>query len=334
MRAMRLETTAPIETSPLRLKILPSPHPGVGEVRIRVNCCAICRTDLHVIEGELAQRKCPIIPGHQAIGRIDELGSNCHRLKIGQRVGAAWLSSTCGQCHYCRKEKENLCPFSEYTGYTIDGGYAEYLIIREDFAYPIPAEFDDFTATPLLCSGIIGYRTLQRCNLPQKEGKLGIFGFGSAAHIVIQLAQSQNAKVYVVTRDQHHLEFATSLGATSAVTESRNLPELLDSAILFAPAGELVAQALIALDKGGTLAVGGIHLSPIPPLDYEKHLFYEKDLRSVTANTRQDGYSLLNAAAKIPIHPHIKTYPLESANEALQDLKADRIIGTAVLVCN
>lgn len=334
MRAMILESTSQIESSPLTLKKISRPSPQFKEVRIKVRCCAICRTDLHVIEGDLPQKKLPIVPGHQTIGFVDQLGIGCSRLRMGQRVGVAWLRSTCGDCAFCHQDKENLCPHSKYSGYFEHGGYAEYVTVREDFAYPIPDIFDDLSAAPLLCSGIIGFRALQRSNLPAKDGKLGIFGFGSAAHIVIQLALEKKAKVYVITRDQKHQEFALQLGAVWVSNEARQIPEPLDSAILFAPAGELVPHALSALEKGGTLAIGGIHLSPIPTLDYEHHLFYEKELRSVTANTRQDGFSLLEAAAKIPIRPKIVTYPLESANQALQDLKSDRIQGTGVLICS
>lgn len=334
MKAMLLESNSLVESSPLKLKQVSVPVPGSKEVQIKVHCCAICRTDLHVIEGDLPKKKLPIIPGHQAVGLVTELGPGCNRLKLGQRVGIAWLRSTCGTCSFCNRDKENLCPFSVYTGYTENGGYSEYMTVREEFAYPIPKGFDDFTAAPLLCSGIIGFRTFNRSNLPVHDGKLGVFGFGSAAHIVIQFALAKNAKVYVVTRDHKHQEFARQLGAFWAGANSHDLPELLDSAILFAPAGELVPAALAALEKGGTLAIGGIHLSPIPSLDYEQHLFYEKELRSVTANTRQDGVSLLKLAAEIPIKPKIVTYPLEAANQALQDLKADRINGTGVLVCD
>jgi propanol-preferring alcohol dehydrogenase len=334
MMAMLLESNSHIESSPLKLKKVSLPSPQFKEVRIKVRCCAICRTDLHVIEGDLPQKKMPIIPGHQAIGFVDQLGAGCSRLKLGQRVGVAWLRSTCGDCVFCHREKENLCPHSKYSGFSEQGGYAEYMTVREDFAYTIPDVFDDLSAAPLLCSGIIGFRALNRSNLPARDGKLGIFGFGSAAHIVIQLALEKRAIVYVITRDRKHQEFAQQLGAVWASNDSRQIPEGLDSAILFAPAGELVPQALSALEKGGTLAIGGIHLSPIPALDYEHHLFYEKELRSVTANTRQDGFSLFEAAAKIPIRPKIAIYPLESANQALQDLKADRIQGTGVLICS
>ena len=333
MKVMLLESNSLVESSPLQLRRIPIPSPRAKEVRIKISCCAVCRTDLHVIEGELPKNKLPIVPGHQAIGIVEQLGPGCSRLKPGQRVGVAWLRFTCGTCSFCRREKENLCPYSEYTGYTENGGYAEYMTVREDFAYLIPPAFDDLTAAPLLCSGIIGFRTLNRSNLPIRDGTLGIFGFGSAAHIVIQLALAKNAKVYVVTRDQKYQEFACHLGALWAGSDSHLIPEALDSAILFAPAGELVPAALAALEKGGTLAIGGIHLSPIPSLDYEQHLFYEKELRSVTANTRHDGYSMLQAAVEIPIKPKTVTYPLEAANQALQDLKADRINGTGVLVC-
>ncbi len=331
MRAMVLKKVGLIESSPLEWTNLPIPEPGPKEIRIKVHYCAICRTDLHVIEGDLPTMKLPLIPGHQIVGVVDQLGPGCQHFKLGERIGAAWLHSTCGQCGYCRSGKENLCEQSLYTGYHVNGGFAEYMIAKEEFVYSLPKEIDELNATPLLCAGIIGYRAFSRSNLP-KNGILGIFGFGSSAHIVIQLALAEGAKIYVVTRAEKHQELARSLGATWAGARAEDLPEPLDSAILFAPAGDLVPTALRSLKKGGTLSVAGIHLSPIPHLDYHQDLFFEKDLRSVTANTRADGHALLSVATVSPIHMHTTVYPLAQANQALQDLKNDRIQGTGILL--
>lgn len=331
MKAMILDKIAPIESSPLRLREVDAPEPGRGQVRVKVCCCAICRTDLHVIEGELPQRKLPIIPGHQAVGTVDRLGEGCSRLRAGQRVGIAWLRHTCGQCRFCRAGKENLCEESRYSGYHADGGYAEYAVVPEPFAYEIPDAFDDVEAAPLLCAGIIGYHALRRACLP-KGGRLGLYGFGSSAHIVLQIARHRGSEVYVVTRGEGHRELARRMGAAWAGEDAADMPGKVDSAIIFAPAGELVPPALEKLEKGGTLSLAGIYMSPIPELDYQKHVFYERDIHSVTSNTRDDGRELLAEAAEIPIRPHITTYPLDQANQALQDLKADRINGAGVLV--
>lgn len=331
MYAMLLLENSPIESSPLKLFEVADPQPARGEVRIRVRCCAICRTDLHVIEGDLPRAKLPVIPGHQIVGIVDALGPGCHHLQIGQRVGVAWLRHTCGVCPFCRTGRENLCESSRFTGYHADGGYAELAVVPEDFAYPLPDSFSDVQATPLLCAGIIGYRALERSQLPS-GGTLGIYGFGSSAHIVIQIARHRGNDVYVVTRDARHRQLAQELGAAWVGERAEDLPVRVDSAILFAPAGELVPPALSALNKGGTLALAGIYLSQIPPLDYERHLFYERNVHSVTANTRDDGCRLLAEAAQAGIRPHIVEYPLADANTALQDLKADRISGTGVLV--
>lgn len=332
MRAMYLEQSRPIASSPLRYREdVPIPVPGSGQVRIRVEYCAICRTDLHIIEADLPEKKRPIIPGHQILGTIDRVGENCHHLKTGQRVGVAWLHGTCGQCRYCLNGKENLCPRGIFTGYGVDGGYAEYALAREAFTYPIPDSIDDLTSAPLLCAGIIGYRALNRCRLPVR-GKLGIVGFGSSAHIVSQLAANRGAEIYVATRGEAHQALARKLGAVWVGERPADIPTLLDSAILFAPAGELVPEILERLDHGGTLAIAGIHLSAMPPLDYQHHLFFEKDVRSVTANTRLDGYALFREAAAGRIAVHTKRYRLTEANQALQDLKADRIQGTGILV--
>lgn len=331
MKAMVLTHTADIHTGPLTWQEIPDPVPGPREVRLRVRCCAICRTDLHIIEGDLPEAKRPIIPGHQIVGTVDALGEGCRRFQIGQRVGVAWLRQTCGQCRFCLTGRENLCAAQQFTGHHADGGYAEQTVVPEPFAYEIPEAFDDQSATPLLCAGIIGYRALSRSRLPE-GGRLAIFGFGSSAHVVIQIARHRGCEVYVVTRGEGHRRLARAMGAVWVGEDANEMPVKVESAILFAPVGDLVPPALAVLDRGGTLAVAGIHLSDIPALNYERFLFYERDLRSVTANTRDDGHGLLAEAAEIPIQPHITTYPLAEANRALEDLKDDRINGTGVLV--
>jgi propanol-preferring alcohol dehydrogenase len=328
---MLLERSAEIHESPLVLRDLPIPEPRPGEVRLRVRCCAICRTDLHVIEEDLPPATRPVIPGHQVVGIVDRLGADSRRLALGQRIGIAWLRHTCGACRFCRAGRENLCEQSRFTGYHEDGGLAEYAVVPEEFAYPIPDAFTDQDAAPLLCAGIIGYRALARSQLPA-GGKLGIYGFGSSAHVVIQIALSRGCEVYVVTRGARHRDLAQQMGAAWVGERAEELPVKVDSAIIFAPAGELVPAALSMLEKGGTLALAGIHLSDIPSLNYQESLFYERNVHSVTANTREDGRGLLAEASRIPIRPHVTVYPLADANRALQDLKDDRINGTGVLL--
>lgn len=331
MRAMQLEKPGPIESSPLRERELPEPQPGPGEIRVRVQACGICRTDLHVIEAELPPKRPAIVPGHQIAGTVDACGPGATRFKSGDRVGIAWLRYTCGECRYCRAGSENLCPNAKFTGYDENGGYAEYALVEEAFAYALPTELDAATVTPLLCAGIIGYRALKRAEV-RPGCRLGLYGFGSSAHISIQVARHWGCSVYVMTRDAKHQALARELGATWAGSADAKPPELLDSAILFAPVGNLVLPALEALDMGGTLAVAGIYLSDIPTLNYERHLFHEKNLRSVTANTRHDGEELLKIAAEIPLKPHVISFPLTDANRALLMLKRDGIQGTGVLI--
>ncbi|MBI1368159.1 MAG: zinc-binding alcohol dehydrogenase family protein [Planctomycetes bacterium] len=331
MRAMILESTADIESSPLKAVELPDPTPGRGQVRVKVRSCAICRTDLHIIEGDLPEMKRPIVPGHQAVGIVDKLGPGCTRLKTGQRVGIAWLRSTCGECEYCTSGRENLCTDARFTGYHEHGGYAEYAVAPEAFVYELPESFDDVAVTPLLCAGIIGYRSLHRSN-PHPGCRLLLIGFGSSAHIVIQLAKARGYEVYVVSRGEGHQELARSMGAAWVGESCADLPADMHSAIIFAPVGVLYRDALEHLKPGGTVASAGIHMSPIPELDYTKHVFNERDIRSVTCNTRADGRGLLEEAAKIHLTPHTTKYALEDANRALQDMKHDRINGTGVLV--
>jgi propanol-preferring alcohol dehydrogenase len=331
MKAMVLEQIAPISGSPLKLMEVPDPQPAAREVRIRVRCCATCRTDLHVIEGELPVRKLPLIPGHQIVGVVDAAGEGCRRFRMGQRAGVAWLRKTCGQCAFCRNGRENLCEGQQFTGYHADGGFAEYAVVDEEFAYEIPSQFSDIQAAPLLCAGIVGYRALKRSNLP-RGGSLAIYGFGSSAHVVMQIALHRGCRVYVVTRGPEHRDLARRMGAEWTGENAADMPVKTDSAIIFAPSGELVPAALEKLRKGGTLALAGIYMTPIPQMDYQRQVFYERDIRSVTANTRADGEELLAEAAAIPIRPHTVAYPIEEANRALQDLKADRISGTGVMV--
>ncbi len=331
MKAMVLEKCAPIEESPLKLKDVPIPEPDTKEVRVKVNVCGVCRTDLHTIEGDLPNPGHAVIPGHEVVGTVDKLGKEASKFKVGERIGIAWLRHTCGNCVYCKAGQENLCEKSEFTGYHKDGGYAEYAVVPEDFAYKIPSVFTDEEATTLLCGGIIGYRCLKRAGV--KPGQTISFnGFGSSAHIVIQIAKHWGCKVYVVSRAEKHQELARKLGADWVGEKTVNLPVFVDAAIIFAPAGDILLHVLEKLRKGGTVALAGIYMSDIPQMNYEKHLFYEKNIHSVTSNTRKDGEELFRIAAEIPIKPNTTAYPLEKANEALQDLKHDMIEGTAVLV--
>jgi propanol-preferring alcohol dehydrogenase len=330
MRAMVLEQPAPVEESPLRLVDLPIPQPGPGEIRLRVRVCGVCRTDLHVLEGELPARRARVVPGHQVVGVVDAAGPGCTRFAIGQRAGIAWLRSTCGVCERCRRGDENLCADARFTGYDADGGYAEYALVREDFAYALPDAIADAEASPLLCAGIIGYRALRRAEI-RAGCRLGLYGFGASAHIAIQVARHLGCRVFVMTREEKHRRLAAALGAEWTGAADAMPPEKLDSAVLFAPAGTLVPPALAALDRGGTLALAGIYLTEVPPLDYERHLFYERTLRSVTANTRRDGEELLQIAAAIPIRPHTVPFALADANRALLQLKHDGFEGAAVL---
>jgi len=331
MKAMVLEAISGIEVSPLLCKDLPKPEPAANEFLVKVAVCGLCRTDLHVIEGDLPRRKLPIIPGHQIVGTVEKMGRSCRRFRLGQRVGIAWLRHTCGSCSFCLTGRENLCESQRFTGYHADGGYAEYAVVPEDFAYEIPDIFDDVHAAPLLCAGIVGYRAFKRSR-PQNGESLAIYGFGSSAHVIMQIAIHRRMKVYVVTRGAKHRQLAAEMGAEWVGQKAEDMPNKVQSAIIFAPAGELVPQALKKLCKGGTLSLAGIHMSDIPQMQYAEHLFFERDLCSVTANTRQDGRELLAEAAEIPIRPRTVTYPLEQANQALQDLKADKINGSAVLV--
>jgi propanol-preferring alcohol dehydrogenase len=298
---------------------------------VAVAACGVCRTDLHLAEGDLVPRRHGVVPGHEIVGVVDALGADTSRFALGDRIGIAWLRGTCGRCRWCRSGRENLCPDATFTGWDADGGYAEYAVVPEAFAYRLPDGVDDVAAAPLLCAGIVGYRALRRAELPP-GGRLGIYGFGASAHLVAQVAIAQGATVHVLTRSAEARRLALDLGAASAGPADAAPPEPLDAAVLFAPAGELVPVAMRALDQGGTLAVAGIHLSDIPSISYADELFREKQLRSVTANTRADGEEFLRLAARLRIRPTTTPRPLGEADQALADLAADRITGAAVLV--
>ncbi|WP_250563585.1 zinc-binding alcohol dehydrogenase family protein [Sphaerisporangium fuscum] len=330
MAAWVVGRPGPVATRPLERVRLPVPEPGPGEVLVKVEMCAVCRTDLHLAEGDLAPRRPGTVPGHEVVGRVVARGPGADLLEEGTRVGVAWLRSTCGQCRYCLRGAENLCPSSRYTGWDADGGYAEYTTALEDYVYELPEEYPAEKLAPLLCAGIIGYRALVRAGLPP-GGRLGIYGFGASAHLTAQVALAEGATVHVLTRSQDARRLALELGAASARGAYDPPPEPLDSAILFAPVGDLVPVALTALDRGGTLAIAGIHLSDVPSLNYERELFYERELRSVTANTRADGRAFLDITARHPLSVTTTPYPFDRADEALADLAADRVNGAAVL---
>ncbi|MBS0166476.1 MAG: zinc-dependent alcohol dehydrogenase family protein [Nitrospira sp.] len=330
MKAMVLARTSDVSSSPLHLEDRPVPAPQPNQLLVKIHVCGVCRTDLHVVEGELPDVALPIIPGHQAVGTVMQLGADVSEIKEGDRVGIAWLQGTCGQCEFCTSGRENLCLHAKFTGYQVDGGYAEYAVVLARFAYPIPQIFSDDEASPLLCAGIIGYRALRLSGIKPGQ-RLGLYGFGASAHIAIQIARHWGCQVYVSSLKQEHQELAKQLGAVWVGGATEMPPDKLHSSIIFAPAGELVPPALRALDRGGTLALAGIHMSPIPSLDYDRDVFGERVIRSVTANTRQDGIDLLREAAAIPIKPRTVRFSLKEANRALQELKAGNFQGAAVL---
>ena len=335
MQAWTLNKPAPDESRPLMLADVPVPAPADDELLVKVRACGICRTDLHVVEGELPVRRSPLIPGHQIVGRVAALGSRVNDFAVNDRVGIAWLNRTCGVCKFCRAGRENLCDRAEFTGWTVDGGYAEYTVAPAAFTYRLPHGFDDIQAAPLLCAGIIGYRCLRLTGINKHEwsgARLGLYGFGAAGHVCIQVARSRGAEVYVCTRDrERHQALAHELGAVWVGDAGAEPPVKLDAAIIFAPAGELVPLALKAISKGGTLVLGGIHMSPIPAFDYSL-IYGERMIRSVANNTRADGQEFLAEAARIPVRTHTQTFPFDQANEALIALKTDAISGAGVLV--
>lgn len=331
MRAWVVRTPGPLACGPLVPTELPDPEPGPGEVLVRVRACGVCRTDLHVVEGDLPVHRSSVVPGHEVVGEVLALGPGAARFAVGDRVGVAWLRDTCGHCAYCRRGAENLCAASRYTGWDADGGYAELCTVPEAFAYGVPGVFDDASAAPLLCAGIIGYRSLRRAQLPP-GGRLGIYGFGGSAHLTAQVAIAQGAEVHVLTRGEGARRLATELGAASVGGARDAPPVALDAAILFAPVGDLVPVALAALADGGTLAVAGIHLSDVPVLDYQRHLFRERTLTSVTSNTRRDGEEFLTLAARLGLRPTVTVRPLGEAAQAMAHLAAGDIRGAQVLV--
>ncbi len=330
MKAMQFSAPAPIETNPLKYVDVPDPEPGPGQIRIRVRACGVCHTDLHEVEGELPLPKLPLIPGHQIVGTVDKLGPGTSRFQLGTRVGVPWLYSSCGTCKYCRAGKENLCENAQFTGYHVDGGYAQYHVIHENFAYFLPEGFPDFQAAPLLCAGVVGYRALKLSELKPGQN-FGMYGFGATAHVIIQIALHWGCDVYVFTRSKKHQELALQLGAKWAGRAEDTPPAKMDSSIIFAPAGELVPEALRVLDKGGTLALAGIYMTPIPEFDYNTLLYHERTVRSVANATRRDAEELLQIAAEIPIHTEIEVLPLSEANTALRKVKESQINGAAVL---
>jgi len=330
VQAFLLEKPQPIERAPLRAANVPKPTARLGELLIRVTACGLCHTDLHTVEGDIALPRTPIIPGHQVVGIVESLGQGVTGPAVGRRVGVAWLHQTCGKCRFCTTGRENLCPDARFTGLDADGGYAEYMTAVADFTYPIPEGFPDEQAAPLLCAGIIGFRALRQSRVQPGE-RLGLFGFGASAHVTIQVARHWGCPVYVFTRSPRHQALARRLGAAWVGKVPDRPPVRLDAAINFAPSGELVPPALENLAPGGTLALAGIHMTDTPPLDYQKHLYREKSLVSVTAATRQDGRDLLALAAEIPIRTEVQVFPFEEANRALEMLKRSEISGATVL---
>jgi propanol-preferring alcohol dehydrogenase len=334
MRAWHVEAPGPVTGHPLTLHNDDDlPRPGPGELLLRVLACGVCRTDLHVTEGDLPPHRPGVTPGHEVVGEVAALGEGAGSsgFKVGDRAGAAWLRWTDNECRFCARGAENLCPRSLYTGWDADGGYAEYMTVPAAYAHRLPPGYSDPELAPLLCAGIIGYHALQRAELPP-QGRLGLYGFGGSAHLAAQVALARGATVHVMTRGERAKQLARELGAASVGDAADAPPEPLDSAILFAPVGDLVLPALAALDRGGTLAIAGIYLSDIPPLNYERHLFQERQLRSVTSNTRADAREFLDFAAGHKLQVTVHPYPLDAADQALRDLKAGRFDGAAVLV--
>jgi propanol-preferring alcohol dehydrogenase len=331
MRAMQLKETKSIEEQPLELVDLPLPEPGPGEVRLRVHACGVCHTDLHTVEGDLDLPKLPLVPGHQIVGTVEARGEGATRFEPGQRVGVGWLYKTCEDCAFCEQGLENLCRDARFTGLHADGGYAEAMVVPEGFAYPIPDVFTDVAAAPLLCGGIIGYRALKTSQVKAGQ-RVGLYGFGSSAHITIQVALHWGCEAYVFTRSEGHQQLARELGAAWVGRAEDTPPAKVHGSIIFAPAGPLVLEALRVLERGGTVALAGVTMSPIPEIDYDRLLYWERGVRSVANFTRQDAQELLQIAAEIPIETTVETFSLEEANEALLALKRSEINGTAVLV--
>jgi alcohol dehydrogenase, propanol-preferring len=327
MKAAVLTTPSGVADSPLRIEEVPMPEPQAGQVLLRVRACGVCRTDLHIVEGELAPLHPMIIPGHQIVGEV-VAGDG---FTAGTRVGVSWIGGTDGTCPFCRRGMENLCDNPTFTGYTVNGGYAEYAVARADFCFPIPAQLDDLHAAPLLCAGIIGFRALRVAGVEKGE-RVGLFGFGASAHLAIRVLQAWNCEVYVSTRGESHRKLAESLGATWVGTENEKPPVELDRAVTFAPSGDVVIAALSSLRKGGVVAINAIHLDRMPQFDYDRLLWGERQIRSVANMTREDAHDFLALAAEIKLQPKVKSFPLDRANEALQAVKSDSIDGAAVIV--
>jgi len=333
MKAMILRQFASIENNPLTLEEVKNPAPGPEDILIRIHVCGVCHTDLHTVEGELPEVLLPIIPGHQVVGIVAKKGEKTVRFKEGDRVGAAWLYSIEGDCRYAEQGKENLCEGARFTGYHVNGGYAGYIAVPEKFAYPIPDVFDEAEAAPLLCAGIIGYRALRLSEI-EPGRRIGMIGFGASAHVAIQIAVHRGCEVYVFSRSEEHKRLAETLGAVWTGSSKDDPPEKLDSVVNFTPAGPTVLDGMRVLDKGGTQVLAGIYMSPIPEMDYTRHLYHERTLRSVANATRRDGHDLLKTAAEIPIRTTTEIFPLADANKALQLLKESKIDGAAVLRIN
>ena len=330
MKAMILGAFRPAAENPLEMMDVPMPFVGPEDILIKVRCCGVCHTDLHAVEGELPNAKLPLIPGHEVIGLVERVGGGTGRFKLGQRVGAAWLRSTCGVCRFCRSGRENLCESAHFNGCQADGGYAEFMALPEKFAYAVPDKFSDEEAAPLMCAGIVGYRALELSGV-QSGGTFGLYGFGASAHIAIQIAKHRGGRVYVFSRSPEHRALARELGADWTGTTADDPPTKLTNAVIFAPVGSLYLNALRVLDRGGTVASAGIHMSPIPEMDYDKYLYHERKMLSVANATRKDGEELLRIAAEIPVRTTVQTFPLGEANDALRRLKAGSINGAAVL---
>jgi propanol-preferring alcohol dehydrogenase len=330
MKAMVLGAFRPASENPLAMMDVPLPFVGPEDILVKVRCCGVCHTDLHAIEGELLCANLPLIPGHEVIGVVERVGGRTRRFKVGQRVGAAWLRSTCGVCRFCRSGRENLCETARFNGCRADGGYAEFMALPEKFAYAVPDRFTDEEAAPLMCAGIVGYRALELSGI-RPGGTLGLYGFGASAHIAIQIAKHRDVRVYVFSRSVEHRTLARGLGADWAGTTADDPPTKLTNAVIFAPVGSLYLDALRVLDRGGTVASAGIHMSPVPEMDYDKYLYHERKMLSVANATRKDGEELLRIAAEIPVRTTVQTFPLEAANDVLRQLKAGKINGAAVL---
>ncbi len=330
MKAMLLHSPRPVTEHPLTLEEIARPVPGPGELLVRVSVCGVCRTDLHEVEGELPMRCSPVVPGHQVVGTVAVRGDGTEHFAIGDRVGVAWLHDTCGRCEFCARDAENLCTEARFTGWSVNGGYAEYTTIPEAFAYRVPDSFADEQAAPLLCAGIIGYRALRLSGV-QRGQKLGLYGFGASAHVAIQVARHWNCEVYVFTRSEANRRLAKQLGAAWAGGAEDEPPAKVHASVIFAPAGPLVRNALEGLERGGTVALAGIYMTPVPPLDYLEHLYDERIVRSVANATRRDGHELLDLAAQIPIKATTRAFPLTEANDALVALKTGTLTGAAVL---